>query len=219
MHAVSLHRDGSVQKPVAMRVSGAVSGELYRVEIDPILGSKIAQSVKAAPAVLVVRHATMLPSASAGVIDAGEVIAASDGDWSDAIVIVLPHPVPEGASVSAAAVGDSRFLAHVQQSAPDLLELASQTIEGIRAAGVDGKLEATQGGRWVNRPANTFTLKAQPRAANLQFTLYGNPGSFDADGFLLQDQNGYSRGWVRDLADAQILARLAYASHLRRARR
>lgn len=203
-----------------MRISGALSAELYRVEIDPQLGSKLnAQCDSAAPAVVVVRQTAMLPDVSAAVIDIDDVIAANDGDWSNALLIVLPAPVPSGSSVPADAVGDSRFLAHVQRSAPRLFELAVQTVEAIRGAGVEGRLEAAPGGRWVNRPSNIFTLKAQPRAGNLQFTLYGNPSSYNAEGFLLQDQNSYSRGWVRGSEDAQFLAMLARESQRRRARR
>jgi hypothetical protein len=208
-----------LHKPVAMKVSATLNAELYRVEIDPLLGSQLAEGDAVPPAVVVVRHAAMLPDESAGVIDASDVIAASNGDWGKAILIVLPAPVPGGTSVPAAAVGDARFLAHVQRSAPHLFELATHTVEVIRTAGVDGRLEAARGGRWVNRPSNVFTLKAQPRAGNLQFTLYGNPGSYQAEEFLLQDQNGYSRGWVRSPEDADVLAVLARESQLRRAKR
>lgn len=207
-----------MQKPIALRVSGLAGAECHRVEINPLIGSALkAKSDSPAPALVVARRMVMLPDQGAGVIDACDVISVTDGDWSNAVLIVLPAGVPSGPSLPADAVGDARFLAHVERTAPHLFELAARTVAAIRSIGVDGKLEEA-GGRWVNRPTNTFTLKAQPRAGNLQFTLYGNPSSYDVEGFLLQDQNSYSRGWVRGPEDALLFAKLARESHLRRTR-
>lgn len=208
-----------MDQPIAFKFLGRVVGEVHRINIDPQLGSRLEEQGQArGPAVIVARHAALLPNLSAGVVDAGDIIAVTGGDWGNAIMIVLPTPAPDG-SVPADAIGDARFLAKVERSAPDLFELACETVAAIRKAGVEGRLEEATGGRWVNRPVNTFTLKPQPRARNLQFTLYGNPGSFDAGEFLLQDQNSYSRGWVRAPKDAKLLAELARQSHLRRKRR
>jgi hypothetical protein len=68
----------------------------------------------------------------------------------------------------------------------------------------------------VNRPLNSFTLKAQPRKGNLQFTLYGNPETYDAGEFLRKDQNSYSRGWVEEFGDVPKFAMLVTEAHSRR---
>jgi len=148
-------------------------------------------------------------------IDAADVIASSGGDWADAILIVLPEAVA-GERVPAATASDAMFLEEVQRKAPKLTRLAEETISAVRRAGIDGQVEQSKGGRWVNRPVRTFGLKVQPRAGNLQFTLYGEPTTYDSDGFLSQDQHGYSRGWIRNSGDIGRFTELARLSHLRR---
>lgn len=112
--------------------------------------------------------------------------------------------------------GDDEFVAYVRSYAPGLTDLARATVQAIRSAGVPGELVEATGRRWVNRPVNSFTLKPQPRVRNLQFTLYGEPRSYNEGDFLLNDQNSYSRGWVRTKEDGERLARLALKAHRRR---
>lgn len=109
--------------------------------------------------------------------------------------------------------GDDEFVAYVRSYAPGLVDLAQATIEAIRTAGVPGQLVEASGRRWVNRPINSFTLKPQPQARNLQFTLYGEPHIYGEADFLRTDQNSYSRGWVNNIEDAVRLAALAAKAH------
>lgn len=206
--------------PVALKLKAADAPEVHRVSIDPDLGARlVAQPGRMRPAVIVAQGATILAAISAGMIDAAKVISVVDGNWDDAILIVLPQgATASNPAQSGIVAGDAKFLKYVEQNAPDLADLATRTVAAIRDAGVDGQLVEGSGGRWINRPINTFTLKAQPRAKNLQFTLYGNPDSFDADGFLLPDQNSYSRGWVQTRSDTKRLADLTRLSHARRKR-
>jgi len=209
-----------MDKPVALRLNASDAPEVYRVAIDPaIIGQFHANPPIVPPALLVVRKAAILPAVSAGLIDGTDIISVQQGDWTQAILVVLPQTaVADSEPLGAASSGDREFITDVERNAPKLVDLAVQTISAIRAAGVDGELTARAGGRWVNRPLNTFTLKAQPRAGNLAFTLYGNPETYNSDEFLLKDQNSYSRGWVRSSSDVAILADLVRQSHARRKR-
>jgi hypothetical protein len=194
--------------------------DVHAISMDPAAAKRLKPSGDPCPAVVVARAASLLPSGSAGLIDTADVIALIDGDWGNTLLLVLregeTEKVADGSK--AAAKGDNFFIKEVERSAPHLTELARQTMSKIRAAGVDGELIKTSGGKWKNDPLNTFTIKVQPRAGNLQFTLYGNPESYDAGEFLLRDQNSYSRGWIKHVDDATKMAALAQQSHARRRR-
>lgn len=206
-----------MHEPMAIKLAHGGKLSVFRINLDPRVGSElVARNVTAPPAVLIVRNAMPLVEQDTAVIDAQDIVAAFDGDWSRAFLLVAAEQESGAESVASAQGGDNAFLAHVEQVAPALTGLAEQTLERIRAAGIEGRLHEASKGRWVNRPANSFTLKVQPRAGNLHFTIYGNPSAFDAPGFLRQDQNSYSRGWVRNLEDAEHLARLVRQAHSRR---
>lgn len=211
-----------MEHPVALKLlASTAKSEVHTVSIDPTTAKgAFSAAGSGAPAVVVVRKAAAVGEAGAAIVDAADVLAVSQGDWSKALLIVVPGDGPIPAPALAHARGDEAFIADAQQRAgtPALANLAASTLAAIRAAGVDGNLEqvANETGRWVNRPTNTFTLKVQPRAGDIHFTLYGNPDTFEAGDFLRKDQNSYSRGWVRTEADIATLARLALVSHRRR---
>jgi hypothetical protein len=208
-----------MDNPIALKLIPSQPVTIHRVTIDRVQAAQLKNSDGGVwPAIVVTHNAAILPSMSAGMIDAANVVAVLDGNWADALLVVLPTEAADKNSNVSEVKGDAGFLADVEGSAPDLASLAAKTISAIRAAGVDGELVKTRLGRWVNQPINTFTLKAQPRAGNLHFTLYGNPETYSAGDFLLKDQNSYSRGWVRSPADVRLLANLARQSHDRRNR-
>jgi len=160
----------------------------------------------------------MLNEMSAGVLVPSDVIAVADGDWSNALLIVIPDADSEMKNTEGEAEGDSEFITHAQSlKQPRLAQLAKEVLEAIRQAGVPGELRQHSNGRWVNHPLNSFTLKIQPRKGDIQFTLYGNPSTYDADDFLKKDQNSYSRGWIANSAAAGRFAQLAKQAHDRRA--
>lgn len=202
---------------LAFRVADKAHPKVHRISLDPATIEALQGQSAHAPAVIVVRKAAMIAGMKAGMIDPVDVVSLAHGDWSNAVLIQLDEEEVERQSAWQAA-GDSEFLVQVEQGAPNLAKLAAETVAAIRKAGVDGELVEGSGGRWVNRPLNTFTLKAQPRAGNLHFTLYGNPQTYDASDFLLKDQNSYSRGWVKTSKDVTQLAELVQISHARRRR-
>ena len=207
-----------MQKPVAVKLNDAQMADVYRVKIDPEQ-ARLLKPVHSSmnPAVVVTGAAALLPDIAAVVIDGDGIVAVQEGNWQDAILVVMSNAVEMEVSASDDPVkGDGAFLARVERDAPHLLNLATKSVAAIRAAGVDGDLVEAKGGLWVNRPINTFTLKVQPRVGNIKFTLYGNPDTYQAGEFLLRDQNSYSRGWIRGLEDVATLAALARQSHSRR---
>ncbi|WP_425033117.1 hypothetical protein [Pelagibacterium sp.] len=209
-----------MQNPIAITLTSSGKVETYRVSVAPENTQKLKRSEgrTSAPAVLLLRRAIILQDVSAGIIDPADVISAVDGDWSNAIVVICDEraAIRPSTTGNSSATGDEAFLEHVKRSAPELLRLARKTLLAVRAAEVDGDLVETNKGRWVNRPLNTFTLKLQPKAGNLQFTLYGNPNDYTAEGFLLADQNSYSRGWIRNESDVGRFAALAQQAQTRR---
>lgn len=209
-----------MQRPIALKLLPEGSVEVHRVRTEPLDVSTLAKSFRG-PAIILARNATLLSDLEAGLVDAGDIIAAKAGDWANAILIILPDTVDRHSSETSAAsfnerIGDEKFLQSVTDTAPHLKILGRAIIDLIRAEGVGGDLVEKSKGRWVNAPVNSFTLKVQPRVGNFQFTIYGNPSSYDADDFLLQDQNSYSRGWVKNLSDAQKLASLIKLAYSRR---
>lgn len=206
-----------MDRPIAFKVLPLGEAKLFRVRAEPLdVASIKAQS--AAPAVVVSRKAAMLTDLEAGIIDAADIVAITEGDWSNAILIVTGDEPSTAVAEAAQKIpkSDEAFLQSVHEVAPSLVDVARATVEAIRSAGVRGQLIEKTKGRWVNSPVNSFTLKVQPRKKNLQFTLYGNPSSYQHNGFLLQDQNSYSRGWVNNVADAETLAKFVSQSHARR---
>lgn len=208
-----------MERPIAFKVLPADKSNVLRMRVEPLDVASIKRSVTS-PAVVVARRVTLLPDLGTGIVDAADIVAVSNGDWSSAILVVTEDAEAQPASSSGygSISDDEAFLASVNEVAPGLSHLASKTISLIRAAGVHGRLVEKTKGRWVNTPVNSFTLKVQPRKGNLQFTIYGNPSTYKHDGFLLQDQNSYSRGWVNDESDARSLAAFAAQAHSRRAK-
>jgi hypothetical protein len=212
----------AAQMPLAMQVLDK-TGTVHRVSVDERLGAELDGAEKA-PAVLVTRNAAFIDDMELAAVHPKDVVAVVQGDWENALLIVVPEG-QQGKSTSdgqqtksKSRSGDQRFLedATNRSQSPELAELAARTVEAIRAAGVDGELVPKGDGRWVNSPLNSFTLKVQPRVGKIQFTLFGNPDSYDAGQFLLADQNSFSRGWVLSAGDIQRLATLAREAHSRR---
>ena len=203
--------------PVALKFLDGPNPKIHRVRINAAMAKSLRSNPRlAGPAIVVAREVSVLPAQNAGLLDSSSLLAVVDGDWSEAILVVLPAdgiPTGEGREGKR---GDVAFLASVQTSAPNLLELAERTVAALRAAGIEGELVQDSSGRWVNRPINTLTLKAQPRAGNIAFTIYGNPDAFDAGDFLRKDQNSYSRGWIEDRQDVDEFVGLAKLSQARR---
>ncbi len=205
-----------MEQPLAFVLTKAEGLISHSVSIDSHAKSQLGTLPNSGPAIIVARKAVVVAEASAGMFDLSDVVSYTPGAGADAVLIVLPRrETTEVTPPSKGSSGDEKFLAHVKHRAPQLAELARETLVAIRNAGVEGELSEGTGGRWINKPINTFTLKSQPRAGNLHFTLYGNPHTYSAGDFLRKDQNSYSRGWVKDRADAEQLAKLAKESHSR----
>src|SRR5690606_3932318 len=96
---------------------------------------------------------------------------------------------------------DTSFVDRCTGISAGLGRLAESVVNGLLE--IDGSLDLVENsaGRWINGSVNFTTIKPQPRNKDLQFTLYGNPDKFDDPEFLKQDQNSYSRGWIRSQED------------------
>ena len=216
-----------MQRPIAFKMLFTGNTAVHRVRLEPLDVSTL-KGDEYAPAIVVARKSTMLSDLETGIVDATDIVAVRDGDWANAILILAGEEdiqinnsreksVQQSAQPPGNA-GDDCFFESVKKTTPGLLSLSRKVIDLIRSAGVQGELVEKSKGRWVNTPTNSFTLKVQPRKKNLQFTLYGNPSSYNHDGFLLQDQNSYSRGWVNTEDDAKKLAAFVVLSNDRRTR-
>lgn len=207
-----------MQRPIAFKLAPDQEMQVLSIRGEPIDTTKLS-SRALGPAIVVARKATILQELTTGLVDADEIIAALDGDWNRALLILVgDEPSSPKDRKSEDNMGDGAFITALSYSAPHLAALGREIVELIRANGVTGELKKKESGRWVNSPLNSFTLKAQPRVGNIQFTIYGEPESYDAGEFLLRDQNSYSRGWVKNSADAAKFAGLAKVAHARRQR-
>ena len=211
-----------MHRPIAFKLRPTDAAQVYRVGSEPIDIATLSSACNG-PAIVVARKASILDELTTGLVDASEIVCAQEGDWNNALLIVVgdAFDVQESTNVqvrTSAKSGDDAFMSALSNTAPHLAQLGRQIITLVRSQGVTGELVEKTKGRWVNSPLNSFTLKAQPRAGNIQFTLYGEPDSYNAGEFLRKDQNSYSRGWVKDASDAKTLASLVRQAHARRER-
>jgi len=206
-----------VKTPIAVKLGEAITPRAYSAAFDADAVEKLRRHAHLkGPAIVAVRGLRVLEDVEVAVLDPEQVAAIADGDWQNAILLVL-DPLAANPAHGVEKDGDAEFLEAVSREAPRITKLAKQTLESVRKLGVTGSM-TKEGSRWVNRPLNSFTLKIQSRVENLHFTIYGNPDSYDAVGFLLKDQNSYSRGWVRTPDDIEKFASLAAEAHSRRER-
>jgi hypothetical protein len=211
-----------MERPIAFKLAPSDAIKIYQVRAEPIDTASVGLG-RASPAIVIARKATILDDLSTGLVDAKEIVSAQDGDWNNALLVIVGEtPMPQNDVAATPGErrdqGDEAFVNGLSDTAPHLAKLAREILELVRSMGVDGELVEKTKGRWVNSPVNSFTLKAQPRKGDIQFTLYGNPSSYDAGGFLRQDQNSYSRGWVANNQDANKFAGLVKQAHARRQR-
>ncbi len=210
-----------MQHPIAYKSLVSETPEAHYVQIEPITASSL-RLESDAPAIVVAKKAIEFPDLQAGLIDADDIISITDGNWKRAILIVAPRPqastFPEmnDAITAKSQSGDELFLAAIPKQEAELIELGKSLLRLIRSLGVSGELVEKTKGRWVNSPINSFTIKTQLRNKDFQFTIYGNPETYDHNDFLRRDQNSYSRGWVKSQDDAQRFAQFAKQAHDRR---
>lgn len=205
-----------MSQPIAFKLTTGQAFPVHAISLDKAVAARLtARASTITPAVLAVTNVAMLPEISAGIFDDDDVQVLVPGDWSRAILVVLPAQV---ASANNGEEPDADFFDWVKREAPDLSDLAHELVQAIRNKGIEGSLQL-EGQRWVNRPLNTFTLAVQKRVKNFQFTLYGGPERFGKSDFLKSDQNGYSRGWVKSRSDIGTFVALASIADERKRRR
>jgi hypothetical protein len=203
--------------PIAFTLRPGSAPAVYPIRLDEAVASRLrGRAVAGGSAILVVSDVAMLDKMAAGVFDANDVQVLANGDWSNALLLVMPRRAAPPPAVEQEP--DREFLDRVARQTPELVGLAQKLIGAVRAAGIEGSLRL-EGHKWVNRPLNTFTVTVQPRARNFQFTLYGGPGRFGVTDFIKSDQNGYSRGWVKIEADVPKFVELAKIAYDRKPRR
>ena len=212
-----------MERPIALKLlAPATTAQTRIVALDPALAAQLSVDRNMSdPGIIVVQSATVLEDMSVGMVDAADIVGMVTGDWNNAVLVVLPQAEDKNVGPTAvAASGDELFIADAKRRSKDksLAGLAASTLAAVRAVGVEGELVEQGQGRWVNRPVNSFTLKVQPRAGDIAFTLYGNPRTYGAGDFLRQDQNSYSRGWVKSPDDVTQFALLVKEAHGRRNR-
>ena len=209
-----------MEQPVALKIMPDLDIEVRAVQVSDMLAKELGLTgIEPGPAILVAKAALDVSGSSTVLVDRPDISAVYNGDASHAILLILP----QGGEVQIVgdatnADGDTEFLREARLSAPHLAPLAESIIASIRSKGVEGSLIRKSSGRWINDPVNSFTLKIQPRAKNIHFTIYGNPWTFEDESFLKRDQNSYSRGSVCDFPDVERFARLVAESYSRRSR-
>jgi hypothetical protein len=209
-----------MDRPVAYKVKSEGRLEVHRVEMARLASN---QGTSGMPAIVVVSRAVLLSEIAAGMIDESDIVFARDGDWQNAILVVAPKESDQGNHAREVehglTSGDEQFLDSIPVEIPELRNLGQTLLSSLRSSGMPGTLTEAGNGRWVNTPINSFTLKVQPRKKNFQFTIYGNPDTYDHGGFLLSDQNSYSRGWINGTDDVKRFVEFATEAQRRRGRK
>lgn len=193
-----------MRDPVAVKMLPEASMDTHWIDATsldlPVANGEIAEH-----AIFVTSLVKLLSDVGVVLCDKSQTKVVQEGDRSNAMLIVLPNrDAAQTTHISPSHVldtDDSAFLMSLTQFPKELSHLAKETISKLRKGGIDGQLTQGSGGRWVNRPVNTFTIKVQPRKGDIQFTVYGEPHVHAAGAFLLKDQNSYSRGWIRNSED------------------
>jgi hypothetical protein len=207
-----------MEQPVALKLVEGEAFKIFTVKLNEMLATGLRlNAANPGPTILVAHSAVDVSQTSTVLVDLPDISAVYEGSRSQAILVIIPEAKPrELGDVPPASEDDIGFVAEAKASTPHLAKLAEELVRQIRSRGVVGRLLKKGGGRWVNDPVNSFTLKIQPRVNNIQFTIYGNPETFEDADFLKKDQNSYSRGWVRDLSEVQRFAELVAQSFARK---
>ncbi len=207
-----------MEQPIALKLVEGDAFDFYTVNLSEMIAKELKLTGESpGPAILVAHSAVDVSQTSTVLVDLPDISAVYNGSPSRAILIIIRETKPkEWGGVQSAGEGDNCFVAKAKESAPQLAKLAEEIVRQIRSRDVAGRLLQKSGGRWVNDPVNSFTLKIQPRVNNIQFTIYGNPETFEDSEFLKKDQNSYSRGWVRDSSEVERFAKLVAQSHARK---
>jgi hypothetical protein len=219
-----------VQSPIALKLAENPKLKPYIIEIDDLSSKILSLDVQSSGlTILQSPSALMINDANLLLVENTGVSVVQNGGLGEAILLVgcinttadlsrvnegvadMPNP-----DESLRNCGDEEFLAEARRLHPELSNIAENIVSGLRKNGVSGYLKRFRQGRWVNSPINSFTIKVQPKAQNIHFTLYGNPYSFDDREFLKQDQNSYSRGWVRGKEDVDRFLNVATQSYQRK---
>lgn len=164
-------------------------------------------SVKNGPSLLAVRDFAYSAEINVLAVDDKDILSVIGGEedyW-----LIVKDPIAHDFQNDPA----TDFCEVCARISPKVENLAERLIRGLLS--IDGSLDLSlkNSGRWVNSGVNFFTLKPQPRNKDIQFTLYGNPQMFDHRGFLKQDQNSYSRGWIKQPEDVDRFLEFAKQSY------
>jgi hypothetical protein len=97
----------------------------------------------------------------------------------------------------------------------DLADRAVAMLDEIAGDSSDD-LISDKTNRWISRPDNYFTIKVQPQNKDLVVTIRGRPDEYESKIVDLRaDQNGYTRFWIRRLADVSEALRLIRSARQR----
>jgi hypothetical protein len=162
----------------------------------------------------VVRNLEASHELSVGVVRSDEIEMFVEGPDNLTLVVEIPEDQMNKEVVSSER--KTSFVDCCADHSKGMERLAEGVVRGLLEIEPALDLVENSSGRWINNGVNFVTLKPQPRKANLQFTVYGNPGKFEDINFVRQDQNSYSRGWISDPDDLKRF--LAIARHSYRLR-
>ena len=179
---------------------------------DSLPSAKVPQPAS----LLICRQARYAPDLNVGSIEHESVVLYARGESEKCLLVLIDHWDHEAKILTIEKPTICNFVEEAATVSVELGEIASGLFRGLEKIDEDLNLIRKSNGRWINKGKNFFTLKVQNRKKNFQFTIYGDPASFDHDEFLKKDQNSYSRGWIHDQVEAKKFLTLAKASFDRR---
>jgi hypothetical protein len=176
-------------------------------------------SVDNASSLIVCRSAKYAGAVDAGSIEIKDMLLFARGTTERCLLILIGNEDFDAKIMTSAEVSGMAVIDEARAASRELGAIAELVIRGLNSIDKNCAYVKNSSGKWLNRGTNFFTLKIQPRKNDIQFTIYGNPTSFDHGGFLKNDQNSYSRGWIGDRGDVARFLKIARESYDRRASR
>ena len=169
-----------------------------------------------ASSLLISRQAKYAGDLDAGSIELEDMLLFARGTSDKCLLIIIGNLDYDAKIMSFAENIGFAIVEEAKAASRELGTIAEIVVEGLNSIDKNCTYVRNASGKWINRGINFFTLKIQPRKNDIQFTIYGNPWSFDHEGFLKKDQNSYSRGWIGDRKDAAKFLKFARESYERR---
>jgi hypothetical protein len=202
---------------ITLRPAHELSQYVWEAEVDPSELSVFGKPLDESGPISVIQVAGDITPETDGAalrFDHRHARVLNRGNTPRAVVIANTSATTEEAPEEINMPGDQRFLSDLRSAGPDLYQIGSRLLTGVRSKR-PGHLSCTPS-RYVETPDNFWAVKIQPRARSLAITVRGEPKQFSlASGLkIVPDRGSYSRFTIS--SPSQVDAAVAAIMRARR---